>query len=40
MCGSCKQLAAEKMYEFLKDHQEKRELAREQLNEYKIICKK
>ena len=27
MCGSCKQLAAEKMHEFLKDHQEKRELA-------------
>ncbi len=40
MCGSCKQLAAEKMYEFLKDHQEKRELAREQLDEYKIIYKK
>lgn len=40
MCGSCKQLAAEKMYEFLKDHQEKRELAREHLDEYKIICKK
>lgn len=39
MCGSCKQLAAEKMYEFLKDHQEKRELAREQLDEYKIIYK-
>lgn len=40
MCGSCKQLAAEKMYEFLKDHQEKRELAREHLDEYKIIYKK
>ncbi|HEY3361551.1 MAG TPA: tryptophan--tRNA ligase [Methanosarcina sp.] len=40
MCGSCKQLAAEKMYEFLKDHQEKRELARERLDEYKIIYKK
>jgi tryptophanyl-tRNA synthetase len=39
MCGSCKQLAAEKMYEFLKDHQEKRELAREKLAEYRIICK-
>jgi len=39
MCGSCKQLAAEKMYEFLKDHQEKRELAREQLNEYNIVYK-
>ncbi|MDQ1255364.1 MAG: tryptophanyl-tRNA synthetase [Euryarchaeota archaeon] len=37
MCGSCKQLAAEKMYEFLKDHQEKRELARENLDEYNII---
>lgn len=39
MCGSCKQLAAEKMQEFLKDHQEKRELAREQLDEYRIIYK-
>lgn len=37
MCGSCKQLAAEKMYEFLKDHQEKRELAREHLDEYNIV---
>lgn len=37
MCGSCKQLAAEKMYEFLKDHQEKRELAKENLDEYNII---
>lgn len=37
MCGSCKQLAAEKMYEFLKDHQEKRELAREKLDEYNIV---
>jgi tryptophanyl-tRNA synthetase len=37
MCGSCKQLAAEKMYEFLKDHQEKRELAKEQLDEYNIV---
>ena len=40
MCGSCKQLAAEKMSEFLKDHQEKRELAREHLDEYRIIYKK
>lgn len=39
MCGSCKQLAAEKMHDFLKDHQEKRELAREQLDEYRIIYK-
>jgi tryptophanyl-tRNA synthetase len=39
MCGSCKQLAAEKMYEFLRDHQEKRELAREHLDEYRIISK-
>lgn len=38
-CGSCKQLAAEKMQEFLKDHQEKRELAREELGEYRIIYK-
>jgi tryptophanyl-tRNA synthetase len=34
MCGSCKGLAAERMAEFLKDHQEKRELARERLEEY------
>jgi tryptophanyl-tRNA synthetase len=34
MCGSCKGLAAERMTEFLKDHQEKRELARERLEEY------
>ncbi|MGB3908657.1 MAG: tryptophan--tRNA ligase [Methanomethylovorans sp.] len=33
-CGSCKNLAAEKMEKFLKDHQEKRELARERLDEY------
>lgn len=39
MCGSCKQLAAEKLQEFLKDHQEKRELAREHLDEYRIIYK-
>ncbi|AKB76337.1 Tryptophanyl-tRNA synthetase [Methanosarcina lacustris Z-7289] len=39
MCGSCKQLAAEKMHDFLKDHQEKRELAREHLDEYRIIYK-
>ena len=40
MCGTCKQLAAEKIYEFLKDHQEKRELAREHLDEYRIVYKK
>jgi tryptophanyl-tRNA synthetase len=39
MCGSCKQLAAEKIYELLKDHGEKRELAREHLDEYNIIYK-
>jgi tryptophanyl-tRNA synthetase len=33
-CGSCKNLAAERMEKFLKDHQEKRELARERLDEY------
>ena len=33
-CGSCKNLAAERMEKFLKDHQEKRELARERLEEY------
>ncbi|MDD2439865.1 MAG: tryptophan--tRNA ligase [Methanosarcinaceae archaeon] len=40
MCGACKQLASELMYDFLKDHQEKRELAREQLDEYGINYKK
>lgn len=33
-CGSCKNLAAERMEKFLKDHQEKREMARERLDEY------
>ncbi|MCC7575667.1 MAG: tryptophan--tRNA ligase [Methanomethylovorans sp.] len=33
-CGSCKNLAAERMEKFLKEHQEKRELARERLDEY------
>jgi len=33
-CGSCKNLAAERMEKFLKDHQEKRELAKERLDEY------
>jgi tryptophanyl-tRNA synthetase len=40
MCGSCKQLASELMHDFLKEHQEKRELAREQLDEYGIMYKK
>jgi tryptophanyl-tRNA synthetase len=39
ICGSCKQLAAERIYELLKDHGEKRELAREHLDEYNIIYK-
>ncbi len=34
MCGSCKKYTAELMSEFLKDHQEKRELAKERLDEY------
>ncbi|WP_321420268.1 tryptophan--tRNA ligase [uncultured Methanomethylovorans sp.] len=33
-CGSCKNLAAERMEKFLKDHQEKREIARGRLDEY------
>lgn len=36
MCGSCKTLAADKMMNFLKEHQEKRELAKEQLKEYEL----
>ncbi len=34
MCGKCKKDAAELMRNFLKDHQEKREMARERLGEY------
>ncbi len=33
-CGNCKKYAAELMREFLKDHREKRELARERLGEF------
>lgn len=40
MCGSCKNLASELMHDFLKDHQEKRELAREKLDEYGVSYKK
>lgn len=36
MCGSCKKLAAEKMEYLLKDHQEKRKHATEQLKEYGV----
>ncbi|MGB8217534.1 MAG: tryptophan--tRNA ligase [Candidatus Methanoperedens sp.] len=36
MCGKCKKDAAELMSRFLKDHQEKRELARERLGEFGI----
>ncbi|MBW6471237.1 MAG: tryptophan--tRNA ligase, partial [Methanosarcinaceae archaeon] len=34
MCGSCKSLAAELMSDFLIEHQELRELARDRLDEY------
>ncbi|MEL4305671.1 tryptophan--tRNA ligase [Methanococcoides sp. LMO-2] len=34
MCGSCKSLAAELMTEFLTEHQEKRELAKDRLDDY------
>jgi tryptophanyl-tRNA synthetase len=36
MCGPCKQYAAELMEQFLREHQEKREQAAEQLSEYNI----
>ena len=34
VCGNCKKHAAELMRDFLKEHQEKRELARERLSEF------
>jgi len=34
VCGNCKKHAAELMHDFLKEHQEKRELARERLGEF------
>lgn len=34
MCGACKAHAAELMADFLREHQEKREIARERLGEY------
>jgi tryptophanyl-tRNA synthetase len=34
MCGTCKALAAELMTEFLTEHQEKRELAKDRLDDY------
>jgi tryptophanyl-tRNA synthetase len=34
MCGSCKKEASERIRLFLKDHQEKREIARERLDEF------
>ncbi len=37
MCGTCKKRAAELMESFLKEHQEKREQARGQLDEYTIV---
>ncbi|MCD4702883.1 MAG: tryptophan--tRNA ligase [Methanosarcinaceae archaeon] len=36
MCGTCKNAAAELMSDFLKDHQELRELARDRLDDYKL----
>ncbi|MEA3324118.1 MAG: hypothetical protein U9Q37_03125 [Euryarchaeota archaeon] len=36
MCGPCKAYAAELMAEFLRGHQEEREIARERLDEYGI----
>ncbi len=36
MCGSCKAYAAELLAEFLRKHQEEREIARERLSEYGI----
>jgi tryptophanyl-tRNA synthetase len=36
VCGRCKKFTAELMREFLKDHQEKRELAKERLAEFGI----
>ncbi len=34
VCGNCKKYTAELMRAFLKEHQEKREMARERLGEY------
>jgi tryptophanyl-tRNA synthetase len=34
VCGNCKKYTAELMKDFLKDHQEKREVARERLGEF------
>ena len=36
MCGSCKKLASELMFQFLTEHKEKRERAKERLDEYGI----
>ncbi len=36
MCGACKAYAAELMADFLRDHQQEREIARERLGEYDI----
>ncbi|MDY6964526.1 MAG: tryptophan--tRNA ligase [Halobacteriota archaeon] len=36
LCGSCKKLAAELMFEFLKEHQKERASAKERLDEYGI----
>ena len=38
LCGTCKKLASERMEAFLKDHQEKREEARQKLGEFNIVC--
>ena len=34
ICGRCKRQAAERMREFLKEHQEKREIAKDRLPEF------
>ncbi|WNY25743.1 tryptophan--tRNA ligase [Methanolapillus millepedarum] len=40
LCGECKKIAGEKLESFLKDHQEKRELAKGKLNEFLMNYKK
>ncbi|MHC1593365.1 MAG: tryptophan--tRNA ligase [Methermicoccaceae archaeon] len=37
MCGQCKREAADMMYRFLREHQEKREQARDELDDYCIL---
>ncbi|MFX1313385.1 MAG: tryptophan--tRNA ligase [Promethearchaeota archaeon] len=40
LCGECKSILTERIIDFLKNHQEKREKARDKLNEYWISGKK